>query len=106
VKNLARFPKSEQLAIADKVILDGVMDRLGRRAQRQGAWWDDGHKIITSFEDWLNANVSRSERDHRVLVVLMSRVPQAKSDGQIPFSLSFRHLLMDPSCKTPVLSVG
>jgi hypothetical protein len=49
VKNLARFRKSEQIAIADKVILDGVMDRLGRWAQRQGAWWDDGHKIITSL---------------------------------------------------------
>jgi hypothetical protein len=47
-KNLFGIRKSDQMEIADKEILGGVLDRVGRWAKRQGAWWDDGHKIITS----------------------------------------------------------
>jgi hypothetical protein len=48
-KNLAGVRKSDQIETADKQILDGIFNRVVRWAERQGAWWDDGHKIITSL---------------------------------------------------------
>jgi hypothetical protein len=47
-KNLVGIRRSDQMEIADKEILGGVLNRVVRWAVRQGAWWDDGHKIITS----------------------------------------------------------
>jgi hypothetical protein len=47
-KNLTRVRTSDQIEIADKEILEGISNRVGRWAELQGAWWDDGHKIITS----------------------------------------------------------
>jgi hypothetical protein len=48
MKNLTRIGTSDQIEIADKEILEGIFNRVVRWAERQGAWWDDGHKIITS----------------------------------------------------------
>jgi hypothetical protein len=36
------------MEVTVKEILGEVTGRIDRWAQRQGAWWDDGHKIITS----------------------------------------------------------
>ena len=48
-KNLSGVRRSDQIETADKQILDGIFNRVVRWAERQGAWWDDGHKIITSL---------------------------------------------------------
>ena len=48
-KNLPGVRRSDQIETADKQILDGIFNRVVRWAERQGAWWDDGHKIITSL---------------------------------------------------------
>jgi hypothetical protein len=48
MKNLTGIGRSDQIEIADEEILEGILNRVGRWAERQGAWWDDGHKIITS----------------------------------------------------------
>lgn len=54
VKNLTRIPTSDQIEIVDKEILEGISNRVVRWAERQGAWWDDGHKIITSVEQQID----------------------------------------------------
>ena len=48
-KNLSGVRRSDQIETADKQILDVIFNRVVRWAERQGAWWDDGHKIITSL---------------------------------------------------------
>jgi hypothetical protein len=48
-KNLIAICRTAQLGIADKEIVGEVSNRVVRWAERQGAWWDDGHKIITSI---------------------------------------------------------
>jgi hypothetical protein len=48
MKNLTRIGTSDQIEIADREILEEIFNRVVRWAERQGAWWDDGHKIITS----------------------------------------------------------
>lgn len=48
-KNLIRICRTGRLGIADKEIVGEISHRVVRWAERQGAWWDDGHKIITSI---------------------------------------------------------
>jgi hypothetical protein len=50
MRNLVSIRQSDQMEVAVKEILGEVTGRIDRWAQRQGAWWDDGHKIIPSFE--------------------------------------------------------
>lgn len=54
VKNLTGIRTSDQIETADKEILEGISNRVVRWAERQGAWWDDGHKIITSVEQQID----------------------------------------------------
>jgi len=54
IKNLTRIRTSDQIEAADKEILEGISNRVGRWAERQGAWWDDGHKRITSVEQQID----------------------------------------------------
>ena len=54
MKNLTRIGTSDQIEIADKEILEGIFNRVVRWAERQGAWWDDGHKIISSVEQQID----------------------------------------------------
>jgi len=54
MKNLTGIRTSDQIEIADKEILEGISNRVGRWAERQGAWWDDGHKIITSVDQQID----------------------------------------------------
>jgi hypothetical protein len=50
MRNLVSIRQSDQMEVTVKEILGEVTGRIDRWAQRQGAWWDHGHKIITSFE--------------------------------------------------------
>jgi hypothetical protein len=54
MKSFTRIRTSDQIESADKEILEGISNRVGRWAERQGAWWDDGHKIITSVEQQID----------------------------------------------------
>jgi hypothetical protein len=58
MKNLTRIGTSDQIEIADKEILEGIFNRVVRWAERQGAWWDDGHKIITSVGQQIDQSVA------------------------------------------------
>jgi hypothetical protein len=58
-KNLSGVRRSDQIETADKQILDGIFNRVVRWAERQGAWWDYGHKIITSLEQQIDSPVAR-----------------------------------------------
>ena len=54
MKNFTRIRTSDQIESADKEILEGISNRVGRWAERQGVWWNDGHKIITSVEQQID----------------------------------------------------
>jgi hypothetical protein len=54
MKSFTRIRTSDQIESADKEILEGISNRVGRWAERQGVWWNDGHKIITSVEQQID----------------------------------------------------
>jgi hypothetical protein len=54
MKNFTRIRTSDQIESADKEILEAISSCVGRWAERQGAWWDDGHKIITSVDQQID----------------------------------------------------
>jgi hypothetical protein len=54
MRKLVSIRQSDRMEVTVKSTLGEVIGRIDRWAQRQGAWWDDGHKIITSFEQQID----------------------------------------------------